>query len=149
MCAEFARAQIILPPLFGGSSLRRTRGCIVVGTPPSSGLCRIVGCPLRTVIALPCGGTLLLRITLLRVAAIIGLLLLCVVSLLRVPAGAVALLRVAVAALRVVSSMGGAIGAVSAAKCRLLRGHRGVHLSMCACQLVVALLQTTARGCSV
>ena len=95
------------------------------------------------------GGTLLLRITLLRVAAIIGLLLLCVVSLLRVPAGAVALLRVAVAALRVVSSMGGAIGAVSAAKCRLLRGHRGVHLSMCACQLVVALLQTTARGCSV
>ena len=149
MCAEFARAQIILPPLFGGSSLRRTRGCIVVGTPPSSGLCRIVGGPLRTVIALPCGGTLLLRITLLRVAAIIGLLLLCVVSLLRVPAGAVALLRVAVAALRVVSSMGGAIGAVSAAKCRLLRGHRGVHLSMCACQLVVALLQTTARGCSV
>ena len=134
MCAEFARAQIILPPLFGGSSLRRTRGCIVVGTPPSSGLCRIVGCPLRTVIALPCGCTLLL---------------LCVVSLLRVPAGAVALLRVAVAALRVVSSMGGAIGAVSAAKCRLLRGHRGVHLSMCACQLVVALLQTTARGCSV
>ena len=94
----------------------------------------------------------LLRVSLLRMALLRMALLrmaLLRMALLRMALLRVALLRVAVAALRVVSSMGGAIGAVSAAKCRLLRGHRGVHLSMCACQLVVALLQTTARRCSV